>query len=385
VTLPTILRENPVARGLQWVMALALGAGVCLGAWGQDMAANDQDQAAAQFEPFADVRLRGDFVRDLPRPVDKDFDRGIFRARPGVRWLPDDALEFGAALRINLGTDGNGKTRFNVDNEKADDAGLDQAYLLAHLGADTDLLVGQTTFPLWLSPMVWDPDLRPQGVSVRHGIPVGDFSSLELLGGVFLGNHLYGDKSRIRAAQAIFNLNEGTPLAWRFSLAWLDFSELDKLADEGLARTNRVALETYAGEYGPTATYANEYSLADVRAGVTLNKFGFPVRLQLDAVRNVSVGSDGFGFRADLILGDSRRRHGPEVGGSWQRVQREAVVAAFANDDWWFHTRMRGTMLWAAYGITDSLRVQLSGFAERLDVASDHNWRALIDVEWTYK
>ena len=186
--LPPTLRENPVARGLQWVMAL--GAGVCLGAWGQDMAANDQDQAAAQFEPFADVRLRGDFVRDLPRPVDKDFDRGIFRARPGVRWLPDEALELGAALRINLGTDGNDKTRFNVDNEKADDVGLDQAYLLAHLGVDTDLLVGQTAFPLWLSPMLWDPDLRPQGVSVRHGIPIGDFRSLELLGGVFRGNHL---------------------------------------------------------------------------------------------------------------------------------------------------------------------------------------------------
>ena len=338
----------------------------------------------SSFELYGDAMARGDFVRDLPRPVDEDFDRGMFRARAGVRWLPHDAMEFGAALKIHLSTDGNSKTRFNLDNELADDIELDEAYLLAHLGAETDLLVGQSLFPLWLSPLLWDSDLRPQGVSVRHGIPVGDFNSLELLGGVFLGNHLYGDESVIRAAQATFNLHEGTPVAWRFSLAWLDFSDMDKLAQEGLGRTNAVEQVPPGHAYGPGSNYANDYRLADARVGVTVNQFGFPVRAQLDLVRNVAVGSDGSGVRSDLILGDSRRAHGLEVGGSWQRVQREAVVAAFANDDWWFHTRMRGTMLWAAYGITDSLHVQLSGFRERLDVVSEHNWRALIDLEWTY-
>ena len=343
-----------------------LSAGIAAGAFAQE------DPSA--FEPYGDVRLRGDFVRDLPRPVDPDFDRGTVRARAGVRWLPHDALEFGAALKINLSTDGNDKTRVNLDNEKADDVLLDEAYMLVHLGAGTDLLVGQSAFPLRLSPMLWDQDLRPQGVSVRHAIPTGDFSSLELMGGLFLGNHLYGDESTIRAVQATFALNEGMPLAWRFSLAWLDFSALDELAREGLVRTNLPAAD---------GTYADDFRIANARVGVTLSKFGFPVRLQLDAVRNVSVGSDGFAARGDLIFGDSRRRHGLELGGAWQRVQREALIAAFADDDWWFRTRMRGGSIWAGYGITDSLRVRISGFTERRDDVPDHNWRALMDLQWS--
>ena len=344
-----------------------LCAGIATGAMAQD------DPSA--FEPYGDVRLRGDFVRNLPRPVDPDFDRGMIRARPGVRWLPHEALEFGAALKINLSTDNNDKTRFNLDNEKADAVLLDEAYLRVQLGDNTELLVGQSVFPLLLSPMVWDQDLRPQGVSLRHAIPAGDFSSLEFMGGVFFGNHLYGDESVIGAAQATFNLNEGMPLAWRFSLAWLDFSDLNELARAGLVRTNRAA----------AGVFANEFNLANARAGVTLKRFGFPLRLQLNLLRNMAVGSDGFAARGDLILGDSRRRHGWELGGAWQRVQREALIAAFADDDWWFRTRMRGVSLWAGYGITDSLRVRISGFRERRDDVSVHNWRALVDLQWTYE
>ncbi|MBI1733179.1 MAG: hypothetical protein HYR49_10510 [Gammaproteobacteria bacterium] len=344
--------------------ALCFGFTLCAGAQGDFSA----------FEPYGDLRLRGDFVRDLPRPVDADFERGTARLRPGVRWLPHDAVEVSVAIKVNLSTDGNGRTRFNQDNEKADDVLLDEAFLLAHLGADTDLLAGQSALPLLLTPMIWDQDLRPQGVSVRHGIPTGVFSSLEFQGGLFLGNHLYGDESVIRAAQATLQLGEGMDTAWRFSLAWLDFSDLDELARKGLVRTNLPAAD---------GTFANDFRLANAHAGVTLRQLGFPVRVRLDAVRNVSAGSDGFAGRGDLILGDSRQDNGIEFGFAAQRVQREALLAAFSDDDWWFRTRMRGWSLWAGYGITDSLRVRVSGFNERRDDAADHNWRALVDLQWS--
>jgi hypothetical protein len=337
------------------------------------VAAGAQDDSSP-FEPYGDLRLRGDFVQDLPRPVDSEFERGMLRARAGVRWLPHDAVEVGAAVKVNLSTDGNGMTRFNLDNEKADDFLLDEGYLRAFPGQDTELLVGQSGFPLQLSPMIWDTDLRPQGVSARHGFAVGDFSSVELAGGLFLGNHLYGDESVIRAAQATFNFHEGTPLAWRFSATWLDFSHLDELAREGLLRTNRPSA---------AGTYADDFDIANLQAGVTVRQFPVPVRVRLDVVRNVAVGSDGFAGRGDVIVGGSREQRGWELGFAAQRVQREAVLAAFADDDWWFRTRMRGWTAWGAYGITDSLRVRVAGFNERLDVAPDHNWRILLDLQYT--
>lgn len=358
-------RSSPFGRSVRRC-AIILSFGMAAGATGQD------DLSA--FESYGDVRVRGDFVRDLPRPVDQDFDRGTVRLRPGVLWMPHDALEFGAALKVNLSTDGNGKTRFNLDNEKADDVVLDELFLTVHISEDTELLVGQSAFPLRLAPMLWDPDLRPQGVSVRHQVATGEFSALELLGGVFLGNHLYGDESKLRAAQATLDLGEGTRTAWRFSLAWLDFADLTELAQEGLVRTNLAAAD---------GMFANSFRIANAQAGFTLARFGFPIRVRLDALRNVAVGSDGFAARGDLILGDSRQSRGLELGVATQRVQREALPAAFADDDWWFRTRMRGSSVWLGYGLTDSLRLRVSGFTERRDDAADYNWRALIDVQWS--
>ncbi|MBI2993197.1 MAG: hypothetical protein HYY48_03360 [Gammaproteobacteria bacterium] len=336
-----------------------------------------EDLAAMErsFEYFADARLRGDFVRDLPRPIEKDFERGTIRVRPGISWFPNEVLEFGVAARINLSTQGNSKTRFNLDNEKADDVLLDELFMTAHLSEETELLVGQSQFPLRLSPMLWDQDLRPQGVSLRHRVGIGNFNSFEALGGAFLGNHLYGDDSKIQAAQAALRIGEGKSIQYLLLLSWVDFDDLDELARKGLGRTNLL---------NPDGTFADDFNIADLQLGVEFTARNWPVRARIDLARNTAAGEDGFGGRADLVIGNSIRRQGFEFGVAHQRVQRQAVQAAFNDDDWWFRSRMRGTMVWLGYGFSESLRIRLAGFSERLDVAQNRNERGLVDLEWFY-
>ena len=335
----------------------------------------DIEESINRFEFFGDVQLRSDSVRDLPRPTQKDFDRVTSRARVGVLWIPQENIEFGLTGKINLSTQSNSKTVFNYDNEKADDISLDELYLNYFINDKTSIQIGQTHFPLQLSPMLWDADLRPQGLSISHRHEYSLYNSVELVGGLFLGNHLVGDDSNIKAIQAVFNFGEGKNTNYNIILSYLDFNNLGDLARNGLPRTNLV---TAGGDF------LNDFNNADVQVNLNLNQHSFPISAKINLTNNLTTGSDDFGARADLIFGDSVSRQGIEIGVAVQRVQREALVAAFNDDDWWFPTHMRGTGTWLAYGINESLRVKATVFIERRDNQAKNNKRALFDLQYSF-
>ncbi len=335
----------------------------------------DIEESANRFEFFGDLQLRGDSVRDLPRAVEKDFDRVTARTRVGVMWMPTDSIEVGLTGKINISSQSNSKTRFNLDNEQADDVTLDELFLNYHLNDQTRLQVGQTHFPLRLSPMVWDQDLRPQGISIKHRKELSEFNSLDITGGVFLGNHLFGDDSNIKAIQAALNINEGQNTSYNIILSYLNFNNLDDLAANGLRRTNIAAAN---------GNFSHDFDNIDMQINLGFNQHSFPIRAKLDLINNLAVGKDDFGARGDLILGDSIGRKGVELGVATQRIQQEALVAAFNDDDWWFPTRMRGTTAWFAYGFNEALRVKAQVFTERLDTQTKNNKRALFDLQYTF-
>lgn len=333
------------------------------------------DDAFNEIQVYGDVQLRGDIVRDLPRAVDSDFERVTARARIGVLWLASESIEFGVAAKVNWSTGSDATSRINFDNERADAVSIDELFTRINLTENTSLLIGQSVFPLVFSPMVWDDDLRPQGVSLQYRHEVGDFSSLEFIGGAFLGNHLYGDSSRINTAQAAFRFGEGTALGCHAIISVLDFGNLNGLARNGLRRTNSV---------GVGGGVAEDFNIVDIQLGMNMRWQGIPIRVGVDLLRNVDASEKGHAGRVDLVLGDSRDQRGIELGVATQRIQQDAVLAPFNDDDWWFATNMRGVASWIAYGFSDSLRAKLAIFHERLDPLPNNNNRALLDLQYTF-
>jgi hypothetical protein len=49
-------------------------------------------------------------------------------------------------------------------------------------------------------------------------------------------------------------------------------------------------------------------------------------------------------------------------------------------DDWWFHSRSKGHMLRATFGVSEQLRLRLSTFLERRDDLSEDTRRLLVEV-----
>lgn len=329
-----------------------------------------EDEAARRWSFTGDLQVRGEHTSGLPNDR-ADLERARGRLRLGVDGWLGDRLEAGASVKLLAASSGNQDTRINNDNEPSRAFALDRLVLRWRLGEHTRATLGKDALALRLTPLVWDPDLRPAGVAIDHALALGDFDRLTLAGGYWAGQHLFGDDSRIAAAQVGWHWREGARVSASANLALLDFARLDTLARNGLARTNRVA----------GGRLVSDFRLLDLLVEARLEVADRPLRARLDLVRNLGADDLRDGGRFDLTLGDSARARGWELGWAIQRFQRDAVVAAFSDDDWWFHSFARGYSLWFAYALDARWRLRLSGFRETRDGLARATDRLLLDLE----
>jgi len=326
------------------------------------------DTPTRHWSAFGDLLLRAEQTTDIPARSD-DLERLRSRLRFGTHGGFGD-FELGAALEAALGSDSNRNNRRNLDNERSDDVNLDQFYLGYRIGEDSQLRFGKAPLPLALTPMLWDADLRPVGVSVAHSLVIGSWQRLSAVAGYFAGDHRYGDDSRLQAAQLGWHWHEGGTLALDAALAWIDFSDLGDLVIAGLARTNRRGGERFL----------HRFELLDAQLGVNARIHDWPLQARVDWVRNTAAPDQDQGVRISFGVGDSRRAGGFELAGAYQRIERDAVLAAFNDDDWWFHSFARGSTASLGYGLDAHWRLRLALFDERRDGVGERTRRILLEL-----
>lgn len=328
--------------------------------------------------PFVEVLTRLERTDGLPGRSEA-LERFRSRVRAGYRYFSAGGTEWGVAVEGALGSDDNRENIENNDNERSDAAGLDQAWVRHRFSEGLALQLGKAPLPLELSALTWDRDLRPVGASLEIGGDVRDFDRWSLQLGGWATDHLYDDRSRLFAAQAGYAWRAGAPTNLRVLVGYLEFDELFRLSRNGLGRTNR---RTPAG-------FVSDYRLLDLQVVAELPVAERPLVARLNGVRNLGADDQDRGARGSLVWGDARQG-GLELGWSIQRIQRDAVLAAVNDDDWWFHSFAKGWMPWVAYGfdgpagIGGHWTVQASAFIERRDGLARDTRRWLLDVgvEW---
>jgi hypothetical protein len=352
-------------------IALALAGAGAAQAQDSILDASAEDAApAARWSWFGDLLVRYDHVEGLAN--DRTVSRWRGRGRLGGEFAAMPELSFGAAIELAQGSDDNADNRMNNDNERSDHANVDQLWMRWQPGERTRVLIGKAAFPLELSPLTWDADLRPAGVSLDHSFALGDYSRLQFVAGGFAAQHLYDDDTRIAAAQLAWRWREGAPTNAAVLLSYLDFSDLGQLTRQGLTRTNRRVPAN-----GPLLS---DYRLLDLQLVGRAAIGEWPLEARLDFVRNLGADNQREGARFSLVLGSRFRPGGWEFGYSNQRIQRDAVLAAFNEDDWWFHSFTHGFMPWIGYGIDERWNLRLAAFHEQRDGLPEHTDRILFDV-----
>ncbi len=358
-------------RHPKWMVLLAgwIGLGI------QPLAA---EEASGSGVPVLEVLLRLERTSDLPGRS-AALERLRSRVRAGYRYFSADGTEWSLVAEGALGSDDNRNNIINNDNEKSDGGGLDEAWVRHRFSEGVAVQLGKSPLPLELTPLTWDRDLRPFGASVELSGALRDYDQWSLSAGAFRTDHLYDDDSRLLAVQAAYAWSAGAPTNVRALLAYLDFDELLELSRNGLGRTNR---RTPAG-------FRSDYRLLDLQLVAETPLAGRPLQMRVNGVRNLGAADQDRGARGSLVWGDAHQG-GLELGWSIQRIQRDAVLAAVNEDDWWFHSFARGWMPWVAYGfdgppgIGGRWRVQGSAFFERRDgeLRDTRRWLLDLGVEW---
>ena len=340
------------------------------------LASDTPDEVATTWQPFVEALLRGDRVSGLPAGRE-DLERVRARIRLGGIWTPsaESGWSFGVAGEAAIGTGANKDSLINNDVEDVDGIGLDQAWVRWRFGANAqgELLAGKAPLPLTLSPLLWDDDLRPVGASLRFGGTAGEFDRWHLTVGGFAPDPLDEGGSRLTAAQFGWHWREGAPTSAGLLLGYLDYSQLDSLARAGLGRGNTLI----AGRY------RDEFRILDLQVFVRHQLGAKWLEARIDRARNLGADADDDGTRASLVYGDrfDPQQPGWEFGWSWQRQQRNAVLAAVTADDWWFHTAARGHMPWIGYGFNQTWSLRLAAFFETRDGLDENTERLLLDLE----
>ena len=122
------------------------------------------DAPPSQLHFTGDLWLGHDHVSGLPNNR-ADIDRTRGRLRFGAIWSVAPDWEVTATARIAGGSDSNRDNRRNNDNERSNDFGVDQVLVRWRASENASLQFGKAPLPLDLSPMLWDPDLRPAHIA----------------------------------------------------------------------------------------------------------------------------------------------------------------------------------------------------------------------------
>jgi hypothetical protein len=316
---------------------------------------------------FGDVRYRYERIRNLPIP---DVSRHRLRARLGFEYLEMPGFEFGAAVEGQISTDANRDNRSRKDAERSDNGNLDQLYARWLVNDEFSATAGKTKLPFRLSPLLWDEDLRPIGVSGSFFRADENGNGFNFDAGYFAPDFIFdNEKPRMTGVQGGWHWHQGQPTSFRALLSYIDFDKLEGLPARGIARTNRRV----------GANYLSDFELLDLQLILRTEMMGAPWEFALDGVKNLGADDADEAGRASIVVGDVDQG-GFEMGVAYHRNQRDSVLAIAASDDWWFQSFSRGVMPWVGYGFNENIAFRLSAFEERRDLTNKDTHRLVFDL-----
>jgi hypothetical protein len=282
-----------------------------------------------------DALARYEWTKDLPGDDGATtLSRWRLQARPRLE-LSAGPFAFGVGGEFNYSRDLNyedadgTKPALIRDNYKSRDARLDLAYGRVKLGPVV-AQGGRIFMPLPLTEMVWDRDLRPQGGAV--GLQFGTQTRLALTGIYATGSHVFEDESVMYGGGVELKFSSAqaqSGSSFQAAGSYLQFEDLDKL-DPAVRRQN-----TRIG-----GLFVNDYHVVDILGRLSSNG-QVPITLVADYCWNTAMSSGNRGLWLAAALGStdvSRAR----AEYTYAKIDRDAVVAAFNTDDFFWGTGWEG-------------------------------------------
>ena len=217
------------------------------------------------------------------------------------------------------------------DNYDSRDARVDLAYASLKPASWIQVQGGRFVMPIAFTEMTWDKDLRPQGGALT--LALRDRGALKRIGVTGLwaeGSHVFADhKAALWTVAADADLRLGEKTSLELIAAWMDWTKITTMETPIRRQNTRVG-----------GQFVFDYQVLDFVARL---RFGgmVPVQLVGDFSLNTAVDAQRQGLWLAAVVGSLRTT---VVRGEYTfaKVDRDATLAAFGADDFFWVTGWKG-------------------------------------------
>lgn len=340
-----------------------------------------------------DLRLRYEgfhYTSGNPSETD-DRNRFRFRLRAGVEKKFSEDMKIGFALASGEAVGGQNvdptSTNTTLDNnfnfknifiEKAY-ASYSPEFLRGGFVKNTEITGGKFTNPFekGSSDMVWDRDVKPEGVYEKVNFNLLDGENVDLTSYFTAGQFILDEDGTVGGDAELYAFQFGinpvayTPVMDRpvELLSALSFYKYSNYADKSnftigttsLARGNTNAFD------GRTDTLdAQDFDVWEIYNEIGLAPFGLPVRPFFDYAYNVSNSLDkdqSGAYALGVKVGSIVSKGDWELSYAYKRIEPDSVVGAFNDSDFGNgHSGKVGSVFKAGYALTDKLTFNTAAF-----------------------
>jgi len=339
-----------------------------------------QQQQKKAFSFAGDTLFRYEWTRDIPGAEGTvNEDRYFLQVRPRVE-LNLGPIQLGVGGAFNYSDvendkppDGEDTLALIRDNYRSRDARLDLAYGKVKLGPVV-AQGGRFFMPIPFTEMIWDQDLRPQGGAVALDFSSQDSGNRFALHGIYAtGSHVYEDESVMYGGGVELQLGAAQGSSLQLVGSYLQFEDLNKLEVPIRRQNTRLA-----------GLLLNDYRVVDL-IGRIRRGGQMPLELTGNYCWNTALDQDNHGLWLAVVLGDlgtSRAR----AEYTYAKIDRDATVAAFNTDDFYWGTGWEGHRADLATGTVKSSSIhaiaQWQRFKDSPDPVVREQWVTRYRLEW---
>jgi hypothetical protein len=355
--------------------------------------AAEKAQAAVQAKPAEKVaaaswtdkiKLSGDFRY---RHEGINAEGALYRSRERIRARAGLDAVVTDNIKVNLGlSTGN-------DDPISGNQTLDGGFSRKGFGLDTaffdwtalkgaHVLGGKFKTPFFRpgdNQMIWDDDLRPEGLAATYDNGTW-FGSGALL---FAKENASADDIFIYGVQAGGRFNVTDSLKLTAGASWYDASDVVGKAflyDPTKSFGNSAATNGTSYRYG--------YKEVEGFVEAATRVFELPLRIFGDYVTNTDASTGDTGWSAGVVLGEVKNKGSWLAGYTYLDLKPDAVLAVFTDSDFGGGgTNKRGHAFFGSYAPTDRTNLRFTYFLNETGVASgtpkDYD-RLMLDFNFRY-
>jgi hypothetical protein len=384
------------------IATLAAASAICACGWASAPEC-EEGVAPAERAPIAPCQPLGPEGADPPRESGVTFagdfrfrlecigeqgadrrDRFRIRARLNAHARSSDEMEIGLGLATGSG-DPVSTNQTLDEGFSTKDFRLDLAFFDFHPRSAQGLHVvgGKMKNPLY-SPakteLLWDSDLRPEGLVVTYGRGGGRTGLFASAGAFFVDERKDEEDAYLFAAQAAVDHQFGSGVRVKAGTGYYDFTNL-----RGFKPVFEPS-DGFGNSLDPSGNYATDFNEFEAFAEVAVSVSGVPVSLFGNWVTNAAADSEDQGWLVGFTVGELREVGSWMLRYNYRDVEKDAVLGIFTDSDFrGGGTDARGHEIGIDYQVWENGEAGVTLFLNDIDLTTGKHDYSRLQLDLAFK